>query len=128
MPPMVQRACVEGSTGKNRPCGLSAALRWPSTMPGSTVARRRSGSISSTLRRYFEQSMTKAALTGAAAARQDGDATLARDRDSGRDILDRARHENADGLDLVDGRISRITAAVGAREQHLAPRLPPQLR
>ncbi len=38
MPPMVQRAWVEGSTGKNSPCGLSAAFRCASTMPGCTVA------------------------------------------------------------------------------------------
>ena len=65
-----------------------------------------------------------AALTGAAATRQDRNAALARDGDSGGDILDRARHENADRLDLVNGRVGRIAAAVGAREQHLAPRLP----
>ena len=67
-----------------------------------------------------------AALAGAAAARQDRDAALARDRHRGLDILDRARHENADGLDLVDGGVGRIAAAVGAREQHLTPRLPPE--
>jgi hypothetical protein len=44
-----------------------------------------------------------AALAGAFAARQDRDAALARDRHRGRDILDRARHENADRLDLVAG-------------------------
>ena len=64
-----------------------------------------------------------AALTGAAAAGQDRDIALACDRHCGRDILDRARHENADRLDLVNGGVGRIAAAIGAREQHLAPRL-----
>ena len=67
-----------------------------------------------------------AALAGAAAARQHRDAALARDRHRGLDILDRARHENADGLDLVDGCVGRVAAAVGARKQHLALRLPPE--
>ena len=44
MPPMVQRAWVEGSTGKNSPCARSAAFRWPSTMPGSTRRCRAAGS------------------------------------------------------------------------------------
>ena len=48
---------------KEQAMRLRAALRWPSTIPGSTNARRRSGSISSTLRRYFEQSRTNARLT-----------------------------------------------------------------
>ncbi len=68
------------------------------------------------------------ALAGPPAARQDRNAALARDRDRGRDILDRARHENPDRLDLVDGGVGRIAAAIGAREHDLAARLPPQSR
>ena len=36
MPPSVACARVETSTGYHRPCGLSWALRWSSTLPGST--------------------------------------------------------------------------------------------
>ena len=63
MPPMVQRAWVEGSTGKNSPCGRSALLRCWSTMPGSTVAVCASTSMSSTRRRCLEQSSTTARFT-----------------------------------------------------------------
>ena len=63
MPPMVQRAWVLGSTGKNSPCGRSAAFRWPSTSPGSTSAVRARASTASTRRRCLLQSITSARLT-----------------------------------------------------------------
>src|SRR5579875_3708214 len=63
MPPMVQRACVEGSTGKKRPCGFSAALRWVRTSPGSTSAVPAAASIARMRRRCLLQSMTSARLT-----------------------------------------------------------------
>ena len=63
MPPMVQRAWVDGSTGKNRPCGFSAAFRWASTMPGCTVAVRAAGSTARIPRRCLVQSSTMARLT-----------------------------------------------------------------
>ena len=61
MPPMVQRALVEGSTAKKFPPGRSAALRCDSTIPGSTQAR--SPSTDSTRLRYLEQSITSARFT-----------------------------------------------------------------
>ena len=61
MPPKVQRAWVLGSTGKNWPVDLRAALRWPRTRPGSTQAV--SPSTDSTRRRWGVQSITRARLT-----------------------------------------------------------------
>lgn len=61
MPPSVACALVDTSTGNQSPCGLSRALRWSSTMPGSTVARRASTSRSSTRRKCLLLSMTSAA-------------------------------------------------------------------
>ncbi len=63
MPPMVQRALVLGSTGKNSFSPASAWFRWFSTSPGSTQARRAAVSTSSTRRRYLVQSITSARLT-----------------------------------------------------------------
>ena len=63
IPPIVQRACVEGSTGKNSPCERSAAFRCDSTSPGSTTAVRISASTESTRRKYLEQSITTARFT-----------------------------------------------------------------
>ena len=63
MPPMVHRLWVDGSTGKNSPCGFSAAFRWPSTSPGSTVARIPATSMSTIRRRCLLQSITNDALT-----------------------------------------------------------------
>jgi hypothetical protein len=63
MPPMVQRAQVEGSTGKNSPCGFSASFSAPRVMPGWTVARWAVGSTATTSRRYFVQSITSARFT-----------------------------------------------------------------
>ena len=63
MPPMVQRDCVDGSTGKNSPCGFRLALSCDSTVPGSTVTVLVLVSRASVLRRYFVQSRTIARLT-----------------------------------------------------------------
>ena len=63
MPPMVQRALVLGSTGKNSPCGPSSRLRWLSTSPGSTSAVRACASTCRTRRKYLVQSSTSARLT-----------------------------------------------------------------
>ena len=126
MPPIVQRACVEGSTGKNSPCWRSAAFRWPSTRPGSTSAVRALGidvqDAAQVLRAVDHQRAVHrlAALAGAAAARQHGNAFLARDRQRGGDVADLLRHDHADRLDLVDRGIGGVAAAVGAAEQHLA--------
>ena len=132
MPPIVQRACVEGSTGKNSPCWRSAAFRWPSTRPGSTSAVRGLGidvqDAAQMLRAVDHQRAVHrlAALAGAAAAGQHRDALLARDRQRGGDVVDLLRHDHADGLDLVDRRVGGIAAAIGAAEQHLAADFAPQ--
>ena len=61
MPPSVACALVDTSTGYHRPWGFSAAFRWSSTRPGSTVAWRSSTFTASTLRRCLLQSITSAA-------------------------------------------------------------------
>ena len=132
MPPMVQRACVEGSTGKNSPCCRSAAFRWPSTRPGSTSAVRASGSTCRMRRRCFEQSITSARFTVwphwlvPPPRGSTGHAFLARDRQRRGDVVDLLRHDHADRLDLVDRGVGGVAAAVGAVEQHLAADLAPQ--
>ena len=63
MPPMVQRAQVEGSTGKNSPCRFSWSFSAPSAMPGCTVAVRAAASTETTSRRYLVQSITSARFT-----------------------------------------------------------------
>ena len=63
IPPIVHRALVLGSTGKNSPDGFNAAFRCDSTSPGSTHARRAVASTSITRRRCFVQSITSARLT-----------------------------------------------------------------
>ena len=63
MPPMVQRECVEGSTGKNSCAEARAAFSVPSTMPGSTRAVRAAGSTCRTRLRCLEKSMTSARFT-----------------------------------------------------------------
>jgi hypothetical protein len=60
------------------------------------------------------------ALRAAGAASQHRHALLPADARAPRDIVDRFRHENADGLDLVDRRIGRIAAARCGIEQHVA--------
>jgi hypothetical protein len=63
MPPSVQREWVAGSGANVRPCASAASRRASHTAPGSTRAVRATGSTASTRSRYFEQSMTTAALT-----------------------------------------------------------------
>ncbi len=63
MPPIVQRAWVEGSTGKNTLCGFNAWFSAPSVTPGSTSTEPAATSISSTRRKYLEQSITSARFT-----------------------------------------------------------------
>ena len=63
MPPIVHRACVEGSTGKNSPCCFSAAFRCASTIPGCTTAVRSAAFTLRTARRCLVQSSTIARLT-----------------------------------------------------------------
>ena len=104
----------------------NAVLRWPSTTPGSTARCVPSASTCSdaaqVLRTVDDQRAIDglAALAGAAAARQDGDALLACDRQRRGDVVDRPRHDHAERLDLVDRRVGGVTAAIGAIEQHLA--------
>src|SRR5580692_11584248 len=61
MPPNVACAPVDTSTGNQSPWGLSRSFRWSSTTPGSTVAVRAATFSSSTLQKYLELSMTRAA-------------------------------------------------------------------
>ena len=61
MPPMVQRAQVEGSTGKNLPCGFSASFSAPSVMPGCT--RATSPSTLTIFRKCLLQSSTRPLFT-----------------------------------------------------------------
>ena len=63
MPPSVAWALVETSTGYQSLWALSCALSWSSTTPGCTSAVRASASTSTTLFRYFELSMIRAAPT-----------------------------------------------------------------
>jgi len=63
MPPRVQRECVAGSGANVSPWRSAAACSASHTAPGSTRARRAEASTPSTRSRYFEQSMTTAALT-----------------------------------------------------------------
>src|SRR5271165_2956939 len=66
------------------------------------------------------------ALTRSRAARQDGDAFFAGDRHRRDDVADRARHEDADRLHLIDRSVSRIPAAIRAAEQDLPLGFSPQ--
>ncbi len=61
MPPSVACALVDTSTGYHRPCGLSQAFRWSSTMPGSTSTVCAAGSNASTWRKCLLVSTTSAA-------------------------------------------------------------------
>lgn len=60
LPPMTHREWVEGSGPKIRPCSPVTLLSCSLITPGSQVTIRRSGSVSPTRVRYFEQSMTTA--------------------------------------------------------------------
>ena len=84
----------------------------------------------STLRRYFEQSSTRARLTVwphwlVPPPRANTGTPLSRAIASGsrhpRSCAARERRR----FDLIDGGVGRIAATVGAREQHLAARLTP---
>ena len=126
MPPMVQRAWVEGSTGKNSLSARRALFRWPSTRPGSTRAVSRLGIDMQDAAQMFgaidhQRAVDRLpALAGAAAAGQDRDAFIARDRHRGHHVVDRFRHDHADRLHLVDRGVGAVAAAAGAVEQHLA--------
>ena len=125
MPPRVQRAWVDGSTGKNSPCGRSAAFSCASTSPGSTSAVRAAGSTCSTRLRYLAQSITSARFTvwphwlvppprgstGTPCSRAIASVAA--------HVVDGSRHDDADRLDLVDRGIGGVAAAIGAAEQHL---------
>ena len=127
MPPMVQRAWVEGSTGKNSPCGRSAAFSWPSTRPGSTSAVRASASTCE----------DAAQMLGAVDHQRPVDrlAALAvppprgsTGTPSSRAIASAAatssivsRHDHADRLDLVDRGVGRVAAARLARSNSTSP-------
>ncbi len=63
MPPIVHCADVLTSTGNQTPLGLSQALSWSSTTPGSTVTVMASASKPSTPPRCLLSSMTRAAPT-----------------------------------------------------------------
>jgi len=66
------------------------------------------------------------ALRGAAAARQDRDPFLARDRHRRGDILAALRHDDAHGLDLIDRRIGRVAPAAERIEEDRTPDLAAQ--
>ena len=126
MPPIVQRACVEGSTGKNIPCWRSAVFRCAQHDARLDQCRARlridMQHAAQMLRAIDHQRAVHrlAALAGAAAAGQHRNAFLARDRQGGGDVVDLLRHDHADRFDLVDRGVGGVTAAVGAVEQHLA--------
>ena len=63
MPPSVAWALVDTSTGYHRPCRLSWAFRWSSTMPGWTTAVRAWVSTPSNWRKCLLLSSTSAAPT-----------------------------------------------------------------
>src|SRR5919198_1191528 len=63
MPPSVQRECVAGSGPNVRSCSSAASRSRSSTSPGCTRAKRRSWSSSTIALRYFEKSISTAALT-----------------------------------------------------------------
>ena len=128
MPPSVACALVETSTGNHRPCGLSCALRWSSTMPGSTSAVIAFSSSASTLRRCLLASMTSAAPTVCPHCEVPpprGSSGTPRSRAMSRAAATSSgvRGTNTPtGIDLVDRRVGRVAAARGGVEQHLALR------
>src|SRR5919197_6386325 len=63
MPPSVQRECVAGSGPKVSLCSSAASRSWSQITPGSTRARRSSGSRETISFRYFEKSIRTALLT-----------------------------------------------------------------
>ena len=67
-----------------------------------------------------------AALAGAAAARQDGDALFARQGQDGLNVGDGLGPNYADGLDLVDGGVGGIAPTLESIEQYIALDLAPQ--
>ena len=95
-------------------------------MPGSTTQVRAAASVSTSRFRCLLKSMHQRAadrlprLRGAAPARQQRHALLARDRHRRAHVLVRPRHDHADRLDLVVRRVRRIAPAREAIEQHLA--------
>ena len=132
MPPMVQRACVEGSTGKEQPVLPQRRVQMAQHQARFDQRGARIGidvqDAAQVLRAVDHQRAVHrlAALAGAAAARQHGDAFLARDRQRRGDVVDLLRHDHADRFDLIDRRIGGVAAAVGAVEQHLAADFAPQ--
>ena len=60
------------------------------------------------------------ALRAAGAARRAPARALAADRDRRAHVVDRLRHQHADGLDLVDRRVGGVAAARCGIEQHVA--------
>ena len=126
MPPMVHRAWVEGSTGKNTPCRRNSVFSAPSVMPGSTRTEPGGGidlqHAAQELRAIHHQRPVHGlpALAGPASPGQHRDPGLARDRQSGGHVVDRLRHDHAQRFDLIDRGVGGVTAAAGAIEQHLA--------
>ena len=94
MPPMVQRACVEGSTGKNSLCAAQRGVELAEHDARLDQRGARRGidvqDAAQVLRAIDDQRAVDglAALAGAAAARQHGNALLARDGQRGGDVVD----------------------------------------
>ena len=97
MPPMVQRAWVEGSTGKNSPCGAQRGVQVAQHDARLDQRGARLGIDMQHAAQIFraidhQRAVDRlAALAGAAAARQHRHAFLARDRQRRRDVLDASR-------------------------------------
>jgi hypothetical protein len=115
MPPIVARLAVDGSTGKN-----SLSLR--SCPPALDIDRNHPVEIFAAIDDERPRHALPA-LRRAAAARQYRDPLLARDRNRCRRIRAALRHDDPQGLDLVNRGIGRIPPAAERVEQHLAPQL-----
>ncbi len=126
MPPIVQRAWVDGSTGKEQSVGAQrvvevaedeARLHQGGPRLGIDVqdAAQVLGAVD------HQRAVDRlAALAGAAAARQHRDALVARDRHGRSHVVDRLRDDHADRLHLVDRGVGAVAAPV-ARSNSTSP-------
>ena len=111
-----------GTTG---PAAWSCRFSSSSTMPGSTMQVRVDSSTATSRFRCLEVDDQRPAdrlarLRGAAAARQQRHALLARDRQRRAHIVVGSRHHHAHRLDLVVRGVRGVAPAREAVEQHLA--------
>ena len=126
MPPMVQRAWVEGSTGKEQFVAAQTAIQVAQNEAWFNQGGPRLGidmqDAAEMFRAIDHQGPVHrlATLARAAATRQDGHALVSRDRHCGDDVVDRFRDDHADRFHLVDRGVRAVAAPTGAVEQHLA--------